>query len=60
MGSPEGCINCGTRSVIYLITCKKCGVEYVGETSQTLRCMFSNHGNRLKQLCGLYLYHHFN
>ena len=37
VSSPEGCMNCGTRSVIYLITCKKCGVQYVGETSQTLR-----------------------
>ena len=53
-------MSCGTRSVIYLITCKKCGVQYAGETSQTLRCRFSNHRNRLKQLSGLYLYHHFN
>ena len=28
--------------------------------SQTLRCRFNNHRNRLKQLCGLYLYHHFS
>ena len=32
----------------------------VGETSQTLRCRFNNHRSRLKQLCGLYLYHHFS
>ena len=43
-----------------MITCKKCGVQYVGETSPTLRYRFSNHRNRLKQLCCLYLYHHFN
>ena len=30
---------------------------YVGETSQPLR---SNHRNRIKQLCQLYLYHHFS
>ena len=53
-------MNCGTKSDIYLISCKKCGVQYVGETSKTLRCRFSNHRNRLKQLCGLYLYHHFS
>ena len=41
-------------------SCRKCGVQYVGETSQTLRGRFNNHRNRLKQLCGLYLYHHFN
>ena len=33
---------------------------YVGETSQTLRKRLNNHRNRLKQLCGLYLYQHFN
>ena len=60
VSSPEGCMNCGTRSVIYLITCKKCGVQYLGETSPTLRYRFSNHRNWLKQLCCLYLYHHFN
>ena len=38
----------------------KCGVQYVGETSQTLRKRLNNHTNRLKQLCGLYLYQHFN
>ena len=28
--------------------------------SQALRNRFNNHRNRIKQLCGLYLYHHFN
>ena len=54
------CMHCGTRRVIYLISCKKCGIQYVGETSQTFRCRFSNQRKRLKQLCGLYLYHHIN
>ena len=57
---PRGSIRCGTKNVIYVISCRKCGVQYVGETSQTLRARFNNHRNRLKQLCGLYLYHHFN
>ena len=52
VSSPGMCMNCGTKSVIYLISCKKCGVQYVGETSQTLKCRFNNHRNRLKQLCG--------
>ena len=46
--------------MIYLISCKKCGTQYVGETSQALRSRFNNHRNRLKRLCGLYLYQHFN
>ena len=53
-------MNCGTKNVIYLISCRKCTVQYVGEISQTLRCSFNNHRSRLKQLCGLYLYHHFS
>ena len=53
-------MNCGTKNVIYLISCRKCAVQYVGEISQTLRCSFNNHRSRLKQLCGLYLYHQFS
>ena len=53
-------MDCSTRNVIYLITCRKCGVQYVGKTSPTLRCRLNNHHNRLKQLCDLYLYNHFN
>ena len=49
------------KNVIYLhvITCKKCGIQYVGETSQRLRCRMNNHRNRLTTLTNLYLYHHF-
>ena len=54
------CMNCGMKNVIYLISCKKCGIQYVGETSQALRSRFNNHRNRLKGLCGLYPYQHFN
>ena len=35
-------------------------MQYVGKTSQSLRCRFNNHRNRLKQLCDLYLYNHFH
>ena len=41
-------MNCGTKNVIYLISCRKCGVQYVGEMSQALRsaiaflCMIEN------------------
>ena len=35
-------------NVIYLISCKKCRVQYVGKTSQTLRSRLNNHRNRLK------------
>ena len=58
--SPNMTTNCSTKNIIYLITCKKCGIQYVGETSQALRSRFNNHRNRLKQLCDLHLYNHFN
>ena len=43
-----------------LISCVKCGFQYIGKTSQTLHCRLNNHCNRIKQLCNLYLYNHFN
>ena len=58
--SPSCYVNCATDNVVYLISCKKCGVQYVGETGQTLRKRLNNHRNRLRSLTNLYLYHHFN
>ena len=52
-------MNCATENVIYLISCKRCGVQYVGETGQKLRNRFNNHRNQLRQLSNLYLYQHF-
>ena len=57
--SPNDVMSCGMRNVIYSINCRKCGVQYVGEKSQTLRRRFNNHKNRLRQLSDLFLYHHF-
>ena len=58
--SPSCSVNCATDNVIYLISCKKCGIQYVGETGQTLRKRLNNHRNRLRNMTNLYLYHHFN
>ena len=58
--SPHVFLDCGTSNVIYLISCKRCGLQYVGKTSQTLRSRFNNHRVRLKQMCDLFLYNHFN
>ena len=41
--SPNDDMDCGTRNVIYLINCSRCGVQYIGKTCQTLRCRFNNH-----------------
>ena len=52
-------MNCETKNVVYLISCKRCGIQYVGKTSQTLRSRINNHRNRLKRMCELYIYQHF-
>ena len=53
-------MSCETKSVIYLISCKLCGVQYIGETSQPLRKRMNNHRSRLNDLCDLYIYKHFS
>ena len=35
--------NCSTSNCMYLITCCRCGLQYVGETVQSLRDRFSGH-----------------
>ena len=60
VSSPSECMDCSTKNVIYLISCRKCGVQYVGKTCQTLRSRFNNHRARLKQMCDIFLYNHFN
>jgi len=35
--------DCSSSNVIYLITCKRCDIQYVGETGSTLRERFNNH-----------------
>ena len=57
--SREAVMTCATQNVIYLISCKKCGIQYVGETSQALRSRMNNHRHKLNQMCDLFLYQHF-
>ena len=35
--------NCSTRKVIYLISCKKCNKQYVGQTSQQVSKRMNSH-----------------
>ena len=53
-------MTCTSENVVYLITYNKCGIQYVGETSQKLRNRLNNHRSSLKRLPNLYLYHHFS
>jgi len=36
-------LNCKSKNVIYLVTCKKCNVQYVGSTSNEFKIRFRNH-----------------
>src|SRR5215813_2514280 len=36
-------ITCATENIIYLIHCKKCQLQYVGESSNSLRTRLTNH-----------------
>ncbi|OCU00888.1 hypothetical protein XELAEV_18006665mg [Xenopus laevis] len=41
-------INCNTSGVVYLITCKKCGVQYVGCTMRSLKSRIREHLNTIR------------
>ena len=36
-------VNCQTRNLIYCVSCKKCPLQYIGETDRTLQKRFSEH-----------------
>ncbi|XP_033624413.1 uncharacterized protein LOC117287905 [Asterias rubens] len=38
-----GHITCTTTNLVYLISCKKCGLQYVGQTKNTLKKRFYKH-----------------
>ena len=40
--------NCNTPNVIYLLTCSKCHLQYVGETAQNLNVRFAKHRSCMK------------
>jgi hypothetical protein len=39
----HGHIDCKTRNVVYLVTCRKCNLQYVGETGRTLADRINDH-----------------
>ena len=39
----KGNFNCKSSNLIYLISCKKCGLQYVGQTRQALHCRLNGH-----------------
>ena len=43
-------LNCSTSNCLYLLTCGRCGIQYVGETVQSLRDRFSGHRAGIRNL----------
>ena len=43
-------VACSTRNVIYLITCSKCSIQYVGMTTQQVRSRFDGHRFKIKRV----------
>jgi len=40
-------LNCKSTNIIYLITCKQCNIQYVGETSRSLAARFTDHRSNI-------------
>lgn len=38
-----GTFYCKTPNLVYLISCKRCGIQYVGQSKQTLHCRLNGH-----------------
>ena len=54
-------LNCRSKNVIHLVTCKTCKVQYVGSTSNEFKVRFRNHKSDMltnKAMCELAI--HFN
>ena len=42
-------LNCNSSNVVYLVTCKKCALQYVGSTITNFRLRFNNHKSRIRK-----------
>jgi hypothetical protein len=52
--------NCSTKDFIYLITCKLCKIQYVGESGQNLRDRMNNHKSTIRTNKKTAIAIHFN
>ena len=54
-------LTCKSENVIYLISCNKCKVQYVGLTTQEIKNRFSQHKSKIKHnSLNTFLCNHFN
>ena len=53
-------ISCNTLNLIYLVTCKKCGIQYVGMTKNRLRTRINGHRYDIRNKLDKPVARHFN
>ena len=53
-------ISCKSKNIIYMITCKRCNKQYVGETKTELRLRFNNHLSTIRRKTDQPVAIHFN
>lgn len=53
-------ITCTSRDLIYLISCKKCHIQYIGETGMPMRTRLNNHISNIRNKIDTTVSAHFN
>ncbi|KAK6172572.1 hypothetical protein SNE40_016201 [Patella caerulea] len=53
-------LDCNTKFIIYLITCKNCRIQYVGQSGNSLRVRLYGHNNDIKKFNDTPVAKHFN
>ena len=51
---------CSSCNIIYLITCRRCKIQYVGETVQTLKSRMNGHRSTINEKKNILIAQHFN
>lgn len=53
-------LSCYSKNIIYVITCKKCNIQYVGETARSLRERLTDHRSNIKSYKHTTISSHFS
>jgi hypothetical protein len=56
----KGNYNCQSKNIIYLIECRNCGIQYIGQTSTTMNTRFTAHRYDVKHHTDKSIPNHFN
>jgi hypothetical protein len=52
-------LTCSSSNIIYLVSCSRCGIQYVGETAQQLNLRMNNHRTAIRGKKNTILTDHF-